>query len=108
MDCYITKNKIITTKIPLEEILYVISGSKPHQINVVTITKIYTSFDRLNKFELVAEHFIRCNKSCIVNLHQILSIERKSRKIIFKDFPECEIYCSRRLYKRVCTLWLSL
>ncbi|MCB5220334.1 LytTR family DNA-binding domain-containing protein [Lactiplantibacillus pentosus] len=102
-----TSNKT-TVKIRLNDIVYVITAAKPHQLKIFTSTRIYLTYGKLRWFKDHSKHLIFCNRSCIINLNDVLSIEKSTRKITFKTDIDIPITCSRNLYKAVKAAWLAI
>ncbi|MBC1795445.1 LytTR family transcriptional regulator [Listeria booriae] len=101
---YIFESKDILLEIPVDNILYITSSEKPHQVKIVTTDKEYFVYETLKSFEKSYNIFVKCHKSTIVNIKQISKVNRDSKEIIFKTDIHSIAY-SRREYRNLIASW---
>ncbi|MBC1543113.1 LytR/AlgR family response regulator transcription factor [Listeria cossartiae] len=101
---YILKSKEVILEIPIDNILYITSSKKPHQVKIVTTDEEYFVYRTLKSFEESYSIFVKCHKSTIVNIKQISKINRENKKVIFKN-NNYSISYSRREYRQLVTSW---
>ncbi|EAE0903756.1 response regulator transcription factor [Listeria monocytogenes] len=86
-------------EIPLNEILYFETLIQPHKVAVITTNQRIEFYSNLTKIENSNERFIRCHKSFVVNVCNIIDIDRINGLLILKNETTC--YLARRKYKLV-------
>lgn len=107
MEFYIVKTKQKTFKLLINDIIYICTTEVAHQIKIVSFNHTYYVYGTLNHFENRGETFIKCNRSCVVNLSHISSIEKSTRKVEFLNDSKFEVICSRRLYGKIFSAWIE-
>lgn len=72
--------------LPKQEIISICASTIPHQVEICTANSIYHVYETLNDLETrLNSDFFRCHKSCIVNLTQIRSINKKEHLITMSN-----------------------
>ena len=88
----------------LEDIYY-IRTIKEHKIEVVTIDWSYSfSLISLTEIELEVPQLFRCHRNCLVNIHQINMVDKKTRFIYFRHPDVLPIICARARLKSLLAL----
>ncbi|WP_461219275.1 LytTR family DNA-binding domain-containing protein [Lapidilactobacillus salsurivasis] len=108
MGYFVSTSREQTLKIPLDDIIYVVTTKKPHRLKIVTEKNEYLVYDNLQWFEKQSINLVFSNRSCIINIAKVISIEKSTRIVNFVVPLHDVIRCSRGLYKSVITAWLAI
>lgn len=73
-----------------DKILYIVSSKKSHKLILYATNMQLEYYDSLENTEALinSESFIRCNRSTIINLHQVKHINKLTRKVTMNDGRE--------------------
>ncbi|MBO0457895.1 response regulator transcription factor [Enterococcus hulanensis] len=98
-DALIFKNKFTNLQVPYSDIYYFETTGIAHKLRLVSKNKITEFYGELSEFENIDTRLFRCHRAFVVNLANIVSIDRTNRLIMFPNKDECNV--SRRTMKEL-------
>lgn len=98
-DVYEFETEYTRVQIPFIDILYFETLSQPHKVAVVTLTQRIEFYSNLKQVENSDSRLVRCHKSFVVNVCNIISTDRENNILNLRGGATC--YLSRRKIKIV-------
>nr|WP_278252614.1 LytTR family DNA-binding domain-containing protein [Enterococcus sp. 669A] len=98
-DAFIFQNKYTNLQIPYSDIYYFETTGTSHKLRLVAAKKVLEFYGELKEIETMDERLLRCHRAFVINLDNIVSIDRTNKTVRFPNGDECLI--SRRLIKEV-------
>ena len=101
----VIKNKFTTLSVPLADVLYIETLTGSHKLHLVTKKASTQFYGKLREEEPLHERLFQCHKSYVVNLQNVVRIDKKEKKVYFENGESC--FVSRRLVKELERLLLN-
>ena len=98
-DAFVFKNKYTNLQVPYSDIYYFETTGVSHKLRLVTKNKITEFYGELSELENIDERLFRCHRAYLINLKNIVSIDRTNKLLLFPNDDECSV--SRRLMKEL-------
>lgn len=86
-------------ELPFSKILYFETFSQPHKIALIAINQRIEFYANLSEIEKLDERFFRCHKSTVVNIENIIDIDRNLNQLKMIGGATC--YLSKRRVKEI-------
>ncbi len=84
-------NKFEFFKIPISEIFYIETSHVPHKLHLVGEHQDINFYGKLKNILLVDPLFVQTHKSNVVNVANIQQVDKKNRRIIFRNGIETNL-----------------
>lgn len=91
-----------TLRVNVEDILYIETSATPHKIIYHLRDSNLEVYGKIKDVELLSRNFFRCHQSFVINIKNIISIDRKSKIIKLQNDSKCFVskrYLSKLLEK---------
>ncbi len=90
-DSFVFKNQQSEFQIPFGDILYFETTEITHKIRMIAKTRISEFYANMKEIVTIDDRLFQCNRSYVVNLANIESIDKKNRRVLFENGAECDI-----------------
>lgn len=98
-DAFVFQNKYSNLQVPYSDIYYFETTGISHKLRLVTKNKISEFYGELKELENMDSRLFRCHRAFVVNVTNIVSVDRTNKIIVFPNNDECIV--SRRLMKEL-------
>lgn len=95
----VINNKFTTLSVLLADVLYIETLTGSHKLHLVTKKASTQFYGKLREVEPLHERLFQCHKSYIINLQNVVRIDKKEKKVYFENGESC--FVSRRLVKEL-------
>lgn len=102
-DTFSFENKYTSFQVPYSDVLYFETTGTPHKIKLVTTTRTIDFYGRFNSMADSDNRLFRCHQSFVVNLENVVKIDKTNKLVIFKNGSSC--FISRRKLKEALNLY---
>lgn len=90
-DVFFFQGKYSQLQIPFEEIYYLETSPKPHRILLHYSSGTLEFFASLEEVLEQDSRFYQCHRSYIINLKNVIRVDRRNRMVYFQDQKSCLI-----------------
>lgn len=88
-DVFLFESEYKEFMIPYSKILYFETLNQPHKIALVSLKQRIEFYGNLSDIEKMDARFYRCHKSFIVNLNNVIAIDRANKLLLLKNNESC-------------------
>ena len=85
--------------VPLADVLYIETLTGSHKLHLVTKKASTQFYGKLREVEPLHERLFQCHKSYVINLQNVVKVDKKEKKVYFENKESCLI--SRRFVKEL-------
>lgn len=98
-DVFRFENEYRLIEVPYAQISYFETFYQPHKIALITATQRIEFYANLSEIEKMDDRLYRCHKSLVVNIENIVDIDRTMNKLKLADGLTCDF--SKRKFKDI-------
>ncbi len=98
-DAFIFQNKYTNLQVPYSDIYYFETTGISHKLRLVTEKKLTEFYGELKELEAIDPRLFRCHRAFVINVSNIVSIDRTNKLVLFPNGDECNV--SRRVIKEL-------
>ncbi|GGG10345.1 accessory gene regulator protein A [Lysinibacillus alkalisoli] len=92
--------------IALRDVYSIEAAAQPHKLILCARHGYYEWYGKLSDYENIVPYFIRCHRSCMVNLHFVSVIDRKKRTLLLDNGIELPV--AIRKMKAIIQQWQTI
>lgn len=90
-DAFIFKNQQVEFQIPFADILYFETTEINHKLRMIAKTRVSEFYATIKEIVKNDHRLFQCSRSCVVNLENIETIDKKNREILFANGSKCVV-----------------